>query len=232
MLNILIFQENVVSLHMGKHIFVCVVTFVLSQFSCHAQVPSSSFNTIGEYHQKSIGAQKRIRKMEDMDDDTDQSNITAPSKDSLKAHLPMVALPLKRIQISSPFGVRKDPMNRKNRKMHNGLDLKAQFEEVYSMLPGIVTKATYSTNGGHYVTINHGMCVCSYLHLSRIKVKVGQHVRAGEVIAISGNSGKRTTGPHLHIACRLDNEQGKFFNPMLILGFVSEQLIRNNIKQQ
>ena len=93
------------------------------------------------------------------------------------------------------------------------------------MLPGVVTAASYSTNGGYYVTINHGICVCSYLHLSKILVRTGQRVTAGYIIAISGNSGKRTTGPHLHISCRWKNERGKFFNPMLILRFVTEQLL-------
>lgn len=128
-------------------------------------------------------------------------------------------------QVNSPFGVRKDPMNKRTQRIHNGLDLKAKFEEVYSMLPGVVTVASYSTNGGYYVTINHGICVCSYLHLSKILVRTGQRVTAGYIIAISGNSGKRTTGPHLHISCRWKNERGKFFNPMLILRFVTEQLL-------
>ena len=116
-------------------------------------------------------------------------------------------------------------MNKQNRRMHNGLDLKARYEEVYSMLPGVVTAATYSTNGGYYVTVNHGVCVCSYLHLSKVLVNKGQRIMAGQIIAVSGNTGKRTTGPHLHISCRWGDEKGKFFNPVLILEFISEQLL-------
>ena len=193
---------------------------------------SSLFNTIGEYNRNN-----EVYTAEDSsnaDNDTiESSNKVIDEVTDTVAEVPlMVALPLKEISINSPFGVRRDPMNRRKTRMHNGLDLKARFEEVYSMLPGIVTKTTSSTNGGYYVTVNHGVCVCSYLHLSKIKVKVGQHVKAGDIIAISGNSGKRTTGPHLHIACRWGGENGKFFNPLLILGFVSEQLLNNNIKRQ
>lgn len=218
---------------MGKCSLALAVLICLGYASCHAQHKASSpFNTIGDYQRKKVPPCKYVEECEGMDEDVDESNLVNLPKDSLKDYMPSIALPLKKIQISSPFGSRRDPMNRRSRRMHNGLDLKARFEEVYSMLPGIVTRTTSSTNGGYYVTVNHGVCVCSYLHLSKIKVKVGQHVKAGEIIAISGNSGKRTTGPHLHIACRWGGENGKFFNPLLILGFVSEQLLNNNTKRQ
>ena len=137
----------------------------------------------------------------------------------------MVALPLKEIWVNSPFGMRRDPMNRKKSRMHNGLDLRARYENVYSMLPGTVTDASFSQNGGYYVTVNHGSCVCSYLHLSEIKVRKGQHVSAGEKIAVSGNTGKRTTGPHLHISCRW-SDTGKYFDPRILLRFVTEELLK------
>ena len=137
----------------------------------------------------------------------------------------MVALPLKEIWVNSPFGMRRDPMNRKKSRMHNGLDLRARYENVYSMLPGTVTDASFSQNGGYYVTVNHGSCVCSYLHLSEIKVKKGQHVNAGQKIAVSGNTGKRTTGPHLHISCRW-SDTGKYFDPRILLRFVTEELLK------
>ncbi|HCY74029.1 MAG TPA: hypothetical protein DHU75_08185 [Rikenellaceae bacterium] len=163
---------------------------------------------------------------DDFDGEANAEDITSPPEDSIKVFVPSVALPLKHIKVNSPFGVRKDPLNKRTKRIHNGLDLKAKFEEVHSMLPGVVTAASYSTNGGYYVTVNHGACACSYLHLSKILVKVGQRIKAGHIIAVSGNSGKRTTGPHLHISCRWKNESGKFFNPMLILRFVTEQLLR------
>jgi len=59
-------------------------------------------------------------------------------------------------------------------------------------------------------------------------VTKGEHVSAGQVIATSGNSGKRTTGAHLHLSCRIGNEKGKFFDTMVILNFVLEQMLAKN----
>ena len=121
--------------------------------------------------------------------------------------------------------MRRDPMNRKKGRMHNGLDLRARYEDVYSMLPGTVTAAGTSVAGGNYVTIDYGICTCSFLHLSKIGVVKGQRVSAGEKIAISGNTGKRTTGPHLHLSCKW-SDTGKYFDPRILLKFITEQLIK------
>lgn len=181
----------------------------------------SSFYTIGCDHNRT----KVTAKSFDTEEYT-KGNICKPSADSMKVFLPMVSLPLNRIVITSPFGIRRDPMDRTKQRYHSGLDLSAHYEDVFSMLPGTVTAASYSKTGGYYVTINHGVCSCSYLHLSKIRVYVGQHVNAGQVIATSGNTGSRTTGPHLHLSCRLNNQERKYFDPMLILGFVSDQILK------
>ena len=125
--------------------------------------------------------------------------------------------------------MRRDPMNRRKGRMHYGLDLRAKYEDVYSMLPGTVTAAGTSTAGGKYVTINYGICTCSFLHLSKIHVKSGQHVKAGQKIAISGNTGKRTTGPHLHLSCKW-SDTGKYFDPRILLKFITEQLMKLTIQ--
>ena len=231
-LNILIQKKNFVPLYMRSNLFALVACLGMTTHpKCMAQVRTSSpFNTVGYAYNKPRNNDIRDGEADAdavaFDEEADVEDIANLPADSIKTHLPTVALPLKSINVSSPFGVRKDPMNRRTKRMHSGLDLKAKFEEVYSMLPGVVITASYSTNGGYYITVNHGVCVCSYLHLSKILVRKGQHIAAGEIIAISGNSGKRTTGPHLHISCRWGNENGKFFNPMLILRFVTEQLLR------
>lgn len=228
LLNILMRKKNFVPLYMRSNLFALVVCLGMTTHpKCMAQVRTSSpFNTVGDAYNKPRNNDIRDEEADAFDEETDVEDIANPPTDSIKAHMPTVALPLKDINVNSPFGVRKDPMNKRTKRMHSGLDLRAKFEEVYSMLPGVVTTASYSTNGGYYVTVNHGVCVCSYLHLSKILVRKGQHIAAGDIIAISGNSGKRTTGPHLHISCRWGNEKGKFFNPMLILRFVTEQLLR------
>lgn len=221
-LNILRCGVYFVPLYRRSLRFFTVMVGMFVQFNSTAQV--KCFNTIGYgYCKTRIVAEER--ELDNEQDEMVDSNYTIKlPMDSLKTYIPVVAWPLRSIKVNSPYGMRRDPLNKQSRRMHSGLDLQARFEEVFSMLPGIVTAATYSTNGGYYVTVNHGVCVCSYLHLSRIQVRVGQHVKAGQVIAISGNTGKRTTGPHLHISCRWGNEKGRFFDPMLLLVFVSKQL--------
>ena len=123
-----------------------------------------------------------------------------------------VSLPLKRIKVTSPFGMRKDPFTGK-RKMHNGIDLHARNDEVYAMFPGIVKKVGYDKRSGNYVTLQHGDYTVSYCHLSKVTVKEKTPVLAGDVLGITGNTG-RSLGEHLHLSVRL---QGEYINPQLIL---------------
>ena len=97
------------------------------------------------------------------------------------------------------------------------------LKDIHINSPGTVTDAGSSTAGGNYITIDYGICTCSFLHLSKIDVKRGQHVKAGQKIAISGNTGKRTTGPHLHLLCKW-SDTGKYFDPRILLKFITEQL--------
>lgn len=187
----------------------------------------SAFHTIGyDYQRGKVPVVVEEPDTLDVDDYVDEGNVCEPPSDSIKVYLPMVSLPLKNIKVTSPFGMRRDPMNRARYRYHSGVDLRARYENVYSMLPGTVSAAGFSKTGGNYITVNHGVCSCSYLHLSNIRVKVGEHVSAGQNIAVSGNTGSRTTGPHLHLSVRLNTSERKYFNPMQILGFVSEQLLK------
>lgn len=202
-----------------------VVLIILYVIQVNGQ-NKSYFYTVGFTKQK-VSVDRRLSDSVDAEEYIDEGNVSIPSTDSMKVYMPMVALPLKQIYITSPFGMRYDPMDRSKRRFHSGIDLRAHYENVYSMLSGTVTATGYSKTGGNYITIDYGICSCSYLHLSKIKVKVRQYVRAGQFIGVSGNSGSRTTGEHLHISCRLNSSERKHFNPILILGFVSDQLLYN-----
>ena len=120
-----------------------------------------------------------------------------------------VSLPLKSIKVTSPFGIRKDPFTGK-RRMHNGIDLHARNDEVYAMFSGVVKKVGYDKRSGNYVTLQHGEYTVSYCHLSRVTVKERTLVLAGDVVGITGNTG-RSTGEHLHVTCRKGN--GQYVNP-------------------
>lgn len=222
MLKILIFQNELVTLHIRIYVLSLVMTVcLLHQTDGVAQnITESAFFTIGQGGKKL----KKIReKTSDGENVTDDIEGIQASSDSIKPYMPMIAYPLKNIIVNSPYGIRRDPIKRGEKQRHSGVDLKAFYENVYSMLPGVVTAASYSINGGYFITVNHGSFACSYLHLSKILVKVGQQVGSGQAIAISGNTGRRTTGPHLHISCKWINGNGRHFNPMMLLKLVNEQ---------
>ena len=119
-------------------------------------------------------------------------------------------MPLNRITVTSPYGTRIHPIFG-TAKMHNGIDLKANYEDVHAVLDGIITESGWdSKGGGNYIKIKHfNRFETSYLHLSEIFYKVGKKVRAGFIIGKSGNTGN-STGPHLHFAVK---EFGQSINP-------------------
>ena len=126
-----------------------------------------------------------------------------------------VSLPQKRVKVTSPYGMRKDPMTGIYKK-HNGVDLRARKAMVYSMFPGIVHKVGYDERSGNYVIIHHGEIAVSYCHLSKILIIKGSRVHAHEVIGISGNTG-RSTGEHLHVTCKM---KGTYINPEIIFQYI------------
>ena len=187
---------------------------------------ASTFYTIGETQSSLSVVEPAAEELPEAatTDSINEQDMTTTDTTEVKPPM-MVALPLEEIRINSQFGMRRDPMNRRKSRMHNGLDLKAKYEDVYSMFPGTVTAVSYSSSGGYYVTVDYGVCVCSFLHLSKIEVKNGQHVSAGQKIAVSGNTGKRTTGPHLHLSCKW-SDTGKFFDPRILLRFITNELLK------
>ena len=122
-----------------------------------------------------------------------------------------IVMPLNReISITSPYGTRMHPIFGAS-KFHNGIDLAANYENVYSVLDGIVTETGWDNKGGgNYIKIKHfNRFETAYLHLSEIYYRVGEFVKAGLIIAKSGNSGN-STGPHLHFSVK---EFGQSINP-------------------
>lgn len=190
------------------------------------QREAASFNTIGMTQTKEIVSEPTTEEISGSADADSLSKQESMESDTTTYNAPlMVSLPLKEIKVNSPFGMRRDPMNRRKSRMHNGLDLKARFENVYSMFPGTVIAASYSYSGGYYVTVDYGVCTCSFLHLSKIEVTKGQRVSAGQKIGVSGNTGKRTTGPHLHLSCKW-SDTGKYFDPKVLLRFITNELLK------
>ena len=132
---------------------------------------------------------------------------------------PSITYPLKSIKVTSPYGYRRDPFTGKQ-SWHNGIDLQAKNEYVYSMMDGIVEKVGYDNRSGNYVTLQHGNYHVSYCHLSSIIVRKGERVFPGIIVGVTGNTG-RSTGSHLHLTCKKD---GKSINPAILFTANSSQL--------
>lgn len=88
----------------------------------------------------------------------------------------------------------------KTSEQHFGVDVVGpENEAIKATLDGTVILATWSSETGYTITVQHSNNLISvYKHNSVLLKKVGDYVKAGEPIAIIGNSGEQTTGPHLH----------------------------------
>lgn len=108
--------------------------------------------------------------------------------------------------ITSPFGMRQDPMDATRQQMHKGIDIRCKGDAVLATENGgkvVAVNGNANTAGGMSVTVEYnrkdgGKMQCTYMHLSHVEVAVGDTLRAGERLGISGNTGTRTTGEHLH----------------------------------
>jgi murein DD-endopeptidase MepM/ murein hydrolase activator NlpD len=121
-------------------------------------------------------------------------------------------MPLDRIHVTSPFGMRRHPITGK-KKFHYGVDYRGKIgDPVYSVAKGKVVKTGRSKVGGKFVEIKHADGTTTvYMHLSRIAVRRGIYVKAHEIIGKVGNTG-RVSGPHLHFGIK--SPRGKWLNPL------------------
>ena len=85
-------------------------------------------------------------------------------------------------------------------RSHFGTDIaSAPNEVVVAVLEGTITMSTWTLETGYVIQVQHnGNLLSVYKHNSKLLKRAGSHVKAGEAIAIIGNSGELTTGPHLH----------------------------------
>ena len=185
----------------------------------HAQ-----FNTIGTTNSKRIKTINPSKSNETLTDSIslpdsvlETGKSEGKEKESMEEGGSIVALHLKNIHIGSGFGMRMHPIYHK-RIMHNGIDLSARYENVYSMFPGTVVRVGQDGRSGKYVTVRTGNYTISYCHLSQQLVKESDFIVAGTTIAVSGNTGA-STGPHLHITAKKD---GKAFNAAILIEYINK----------
>lgn len=132
----------------------------------------------------------------------------------------LVYMPLNDIVVTSNYGNRYHPIE-KVLKSHDGIDLRANNDLVFSVLDGVISDAGYTEINGNYIKIKHESFETMYLHLDKFYYIKGDIIKAGDIIAISGNTG-RSTAPHLHFAVK---ENGVFINP---IQFLNDLITTNN----
>lgn len=99
-------------------------------------------------------------------------------------------------QKSSPYGWRWE-------RPHGGIDFAINVgEPIFAVFDGVIRVAQVNGGYGNMILVRHyNNLETLYAHLSKMTVKVGQQVKAGDIIGYSGNTGF-STGPHLHFECR------------------------------
>jgi murein DD-endopeptidase MepM/ murein hydrolase activator NlpD len=117
-------------------------------------------------------------------------------------------------EISDVFGAQR-VFNGKTQSTHFGLDFRVPSgTPVAAMNDGTVLLARPLYFEGNFVVLDHGQGLLTlYLHLSEFKVKEGDQVTRGQVVGLSGGTG-RATGPHLHVAVRW---QGTYLDPASLM---------------
>jgi lipoprotein NlpD len=119
------------------------------------------------------------------DEEKYKINTLNPESGELVFHKPLKGI------ISSSF---------RDDKSHLGIDLtSAPDTRVLATLDGTVVYAGFDSNLGHVITLQHDNDFISlYMHNNKLLKKIGDHVIAGEAIAIIGNTGNLSSGTHLH----------------------------------
>ena len=142
--------------------------------------------------------------------DEDTKNMTQEEKDIYDILKVMTVLRPVNGEISSAFGDRIDPITKKA-GAHTGIDYAvAVGTQVKSAITGTVVEVEKNNASfGNFVRVKNSDIVTTYAHCSAIKVKEGDKVKQGDIVALSGNTGK-TSGPHLHFEV---SKNGRLINP-------------------
>ena len=198
-----------------RKIFLTICAISMTHSISYAQ-----FNTVSM--EKTFYKVEVATASENVDDDNRRGIVSTPetviTEHEARELTPVsiFRLPLDTLLVTSPYGYRIDPFTRK-RKMHSGMDFRASSDKVYAMMPGKVLKVGYDKVSGNYITLQHGSITVSYCHLSQVLKNKNDLVTVGEVVGVTGNTG-RSTGEHLHLTCKIKDKK---VNPMIILDYIS-----------
>ncbi len=151
-----------------------------------------------------------------------------PSGKSAKKAL--MKTPINGARLSSPFGMRKHPIDGFN-KMHKGTDFAApEGTPIMASGDGVIIRAKWCGGGGNCIKIKHNSTYSTvYAHMSKFAygIKTGLRVKQGQIIGYVGSTGK-STGPHLHYEVI---KNGKRINSQL-LKLPSGKILKGNNRKE
>ena len=117
--------------------------------------------------------------------------------------------------ITSEFGER-EVTSKVMTADHKGIDIAAESgTNIKAAISGVVSVAEENSEYGKFIKITNGDVMTVYAHCKKLKVKKGDKIKIGQVIATVGSTGN-STGPHLHFEIRLSN---RYINPKYIINF-------------
>ena len=131
--------------------------------------------------------------------------------------------PLPGAKVISPYGAR-------GRRSHSGVDLKTKPNDpIYAAFDGVVTMSQVYSGYGNCIILRHANGLETlYSHNSKNLVKVGDHVKCGQQIALTGRTGRATT-EHLHFEVRV---AGVHYNPNMIFDHNTHKLKKDKVTFQ
>ncbi|MFN7015026.1 MAG: M23 family metallopeptidase, partial [Bacteroidia bacterium] len=149
-----------------------------------------------------------------VEEQTSKQNFETPDLNSKKVDImgkPIVLFPPVNGILTSKFDI----------EDHYAIDLAAKANEpIKAIADGYVIFSEYSVENGYMIAIAHSENIISiYKHNSKVFKKTGSFVYVGEPIAVVGNTGENSTGPHLHFELWI---QGKPVNPLDYFTYVEK----------
>ena len=172
---------------------------------------------------------------------SDNSNAKAANTLAVKStgmNLPQgqYSMPVAReasLFITSPYGERVDPINKSQKQIHHGIDIRTRKDDLLATenngkVIGVDNRT--DTGGGKTVTVEYvrddgSKTHVQYMHLSQINVQKGDTVNAGQKLGVSGATGTRVTGEHLHLGViniSADNKK-TWVNPAAYLAEINQK---------
>ncbi|WP_411842167.1 tape measure protein [Salinicoccus sp. HZC-1] len=117
---------------------------------------------------------------------------------------------------------------------HYGVDTAHVYDKLLSPVSGVITKIWKDFGGGNSIQMKAGKYNWWFMHMKSIAKKVGDSIKAGDTLGVTGNTGNFTTGPHLHTQVMEGGVGNKYaIDPVPILkgltGYATGGLVGNGI---